>query len=522
MEKLVASTRASSRSTTPPLGSRLRRHLPRQGRDARSGHPTGHRGAGRQPGRPGAGHPLRYWRATSSSSTPIISSRSSARAAPRANEPCLPLDVCLIVGEPFASFVAEHQPQAVALDHLGRGGRDPDRRARARPCASRVLQGRDARPLLRHLQLLLVLLRRDAGAPQRRADAGVVGLREPVGSRRVHRLRRVRRVRASSRALAGRRAAAWSTWRRAWAAACASTSARRARCRSSGTRARASRSKWMCCWPKPWRVSVDRAGSPPRHFDPARLPPLIMTSEPGSFAHNTFEVRVPAILRDTIAAERLSARDRRRRSKSCTRSSCRAHPPSAGRCAGRRVLEPRSAPYFGRTWLDVPWYWAEAYFYRRVLEATGYFQPGPRRASTRMRRPSAGSGRPTPRRRPWSGCWTSCPATGRPDSMQLRFEALLHASLWGNRTDLSYMVAAHLGATGRPGRGTRQPAGGRLGRGARRICGRGQRTRRDPGRQRRHRAADGRRAGRLPAGAPACPKRSTCTSSRSRSSSLTP
>jgi formate hydrogenlyase subunit 6/NADH:ubiquinone oxidoreductase subunit I len=26
-------------------------------------------------------------------------------------EPCLPLDVCLIVGEPFASFVAEHHPQ---------------------------------------------------------------------------------------------------------------------------------------------------------------------------------------------------------------------------------------------------------------------------------------------------------------------------------------------------------------------------------------------------------------------------
>jgi len=26
-------------------------------------------------------------------------------------DPCLPLDVCLIVGEPFASFVAEHHPQ---------------------------------------------------------------------------------------------------------------------------------------------------------------------------------------------------------------------------------------------------------------------------------------------------------------------------------------------------------------------------------------------------------------------------
>ena len=36
-----------------------------------------------------------------------------------------------------------------------------------------------------------------------------------------------------------------------------------------------------------------------------------------------------------------------------------------------------SAPYIGRSWLDVPWYWAEAFFYRRVLEVTRYFQPGP-------------------------------------------------------------------------------------------------------------------------------------------------
>ena len=37
------------------------------------------------------------------------------------------------------------------------------------------------------------------------------------------------------------------------------------------------------------------------------------------------------------------------------------------------------------------------------------------------------------------------------EDTELQFEQLLHASLWGNRTDLSYMVAAHLGATGGPG-----------------------------------------------------------------------
>jgi uncharacterized protein with ATP-grasp and redox domains len=34
-------------------------------------------------------------------------------------------------------------------------------------------------------------------------------------------------------------------------------------------------------------------------------------------------------------------------------------------------------PHLKQDWLQVPWFFAETYFYRRVLEATGYFQPGP-------------------------------------------------------------------------------------------------------------------------------------------------
>jgi hypothetical protein len=33
--------------------------------------------------------------------------------------------------------------------------------------------------------------------------------------------------------------------------------------------------------------------------------------------------------------------------------------------------------YTGMDWLEVPWFFAEEYFYRRILEATGYFHPGP-------------------------------------------------------------------------------------------------------------------------------------------------
>lgn len=33
-------------------------------------------------------------------------------------------------------------------------------------------------------------------------------------------------------------------------------------------------------------------------------------------------------------------------------------------------------PYVGKNWLEIPWFFAEEYFYVRILEATGYFTPG--------------------------------------------------------------------------------------------------------------------------------------------------
>ena len=32
--------------------------------------------------------------------------------------------------------------------------------------------------------------------------------------------------------------------------------------------------------------------------------------------------------------------------------------------------------YSGKTWLEVPWYFAETFFYRKLLEIVRYFQPG--------------------------------------------------------------------------------------------------------------------------------------------------
>jgi hypothetical protein len=170
-----------------------------------------------------------------------------------------------------------------------------------------------------------------------------------------------------------------------------------------------------------------------------------MTSKPGSFAHHTLRDRVPAILRETIALNDFSPDIRAALAalydelKSGTiRGLVEAAPD-------RPFWDAASAPHIGRTWLDVPWYWAEAFFYRRVLEATGYFQPGPWRGFD----PFAAK-----KQQEWAP--DAAPAAvarllaDLPDDGEARFERFLHASLWGNRADLSYTVAAHLGATAVP------------------------------------------------------------------------
>lgn len=186
---------------------------------------------------------------------------------------------------------------------------------------------------------------------------------------------------------------------------------------------------------------------------PPRVPPVIRTSETGSFAHNTLKTRVPAILRDTIAANDFPAAVLRELDALHEELAVGRVRPLREDAADVADWNLRSAPNFGRTWLDVPWYWAEAYFYRRLLEATGYFQPGPLQGfdpfATTKRREWAPEVAPAAVERLLASLSADTAAQGVPDP-EVRFEQLLHASLWGNRTDLSYTVAAHLGATAAP------------------------------------------------------------------------
>jgi hypothetical protein len=167
----------------------------------------------------------------------------------------------------------------------------------------------------------------------------------------------------------------------------------------------------------------------------AALPDAIRTSDSGSFARYTFTERIPNILREILAMNDLPD------------ASQRALDALYAEVTQGRVNELRedtpdrvfwnavSRPHIGRSWLDVPWYWGEAFFYRRLLEATGYFEPGPSHQLDPFASKKATE--LTPDAAPHA---VSALLQRLPDEPRGRYEMLLHGSLWGNRSDSAQRI----------------------------------------------------------------------------------
>lgn len=118
------------------------------------------------------------------------------------------------------------------------------------------------------------------------------------------------------------------------------------------------------------------------------------------------------------------------------------------------------AGYFGRSWFDVPFLFAESYFYRRLLDAVGYFAPGPWRGvdpfaylKSAEARDATAAGAPGERTtpgaaadRPGAGGTGRGPATEPVGGLR----ELLVAAVWGNRADLSFRIGRPGGPAARP------------------------------------------------------------------------
>ncbi|GII53377.1 hypothetical protein Pth03_17660 [Planotetraspora thailandica] len=168
--------------------------------------------------------------------------------------------------------------------------------------------------------------------------------------------------------------------------------------------------------------------------------PPIRGNVPGSYAEGVFRDRHPVLVRQVRDAlpyspDRLQALDRLLEEAIADKMQ-----PLDASAHDFRTWLSWGRPYLRGRWTDAPFLWAESYFYRRLLEATGYFDDGPWRGVDPFepfkRAELAGSvvdeelasldavaGLPGPEKE----------------------TALLLASLWGNRADLTFQVMGELG-----------------------------------------------------------------------------
>ena len=96
-------------------------------------------------------------------------------------------------------------------------------------------------------------------------------------------------------------------------------------------------------------------------------------------------------------------------------------------------------PYESSTWLEVPWFFAEVYFYRRIIEAVDYFHTG---KDPFFHQKKQGLLQTQPAIRRFAGVLQSWIDSGekRPSPEIMIQDAILNA-LWGNQADLSLWPA---------------------------------------------------------------------------------
>ena len=100
-------------------------------------------------------------------------------------------------------------------------------------------------------------------------------------------------------------------------------------------------------------------------------------------------------------------------------------------------------PFAGQSWLEVPWFFGETYFYRRILEAIGYFGAGPTRQDdpfdAEKRRSGADSVEAI------RSLVRARSSASERNGSRATLPRLLRMALWGNQADLSMWATDEAG-----------------------------------------------------------------------------
>lgn len=107
-----------------------------------------------------------------------------------------------------------------------------------------------------------------------------------------------------------------------------------------------------------------------------QLPPLLMTSDPGSFAQSTILDRKPRIIQEVILENNYSPEIIQSLGYLLDEIKYSAVKPLVENHSDIGTWNSELSRFSGCKWLELPWYFAEAFFYRKLLEAVEYFQTG--------------------------------------------------------------------------------------------------------------------------------------------------
>jgi len=165
------------------------------------------------------------------------------------------------------------------------------------------------------------------------------------------------------------------------------------------------------------------------------MPEEIMSNTPGSFAWGVLHDRHPAIIQQIGAAlpyppHIRQALESLRTELDVTIKPLRddAHDADDWARWGH--------DYLGECWYDVPFLWAESYFYRKLLEAVDYFHRGPWNSIDPFQPQKSAELRDP-------GLEADLAALSALQTLPLeeQITAALDAALWGNRADLGFLLS---------------------------------------------------------------------------------
>ena len=106
-------------------------------------------------------------------------------------------------------------------------------------------------------------------------------------------------------------------------------------------------------------------------------PPPILSNIPGTWAYSTVKVRLPEIVGRVIEENQYPPAINENLAQLQEDIKQRGIRPLLDQdVPDQTAWEEYTQPYIGQSWQDVPWFFAEHYLYRRIVEAVKYFQLG--------------------------------------------------------------------------------------------------------------------------------------------------